>query len=134
MYDQYPIVLAVAAFIKDGDGNILIVKKSAHEQIDAGLWTVPGGKVKPDEPIISALKREVEEEVGLQINTFEWIGEDVFTGSGRYFHAQHFLCEKVKIKQIKLEKNLVEYRWISKKDISVYQFPDKIKKRLLSLL
>lgn len=134
MYDKYPIVLAVAAFIKDAEGKILIVKKSQNEQIDPGLWTVPGGKVMPEEPIVSALKREVEEEVGLLVEAFTWIGEDVFTSNDRFFHAQHFLCEKVKTKPIVLERNLVEYQWILKKDVSRFQFPPKIKKRLLSLL
>ena len=132
--DKYPIVLAVAAFIKDSKGRILIVKKSLYEQIDPGLWTVPGGKVMPEEPILSALKREVEEEVGLLIDAFTWIGEDVFTSNDRFFHAQHFLCEKVKIIPIMLEKNLIEYKWILKNEVAHFQFPPKIKKRLLSLL
>lgn len=134
MYDKYPIVLAVAAFIKDKNDKILIVKKSLHEQIDPGLWTIPGGKVRPEEPIVSALKREVEEEVGLQIDSFQWIGEDVFTSNDKFFHAQHFLCENVKVKKIKLEKNLIEFKWISKKELASYEFPPNIKKRLLTLL
>lgn len=134
MYEKYPIVLAVAAFIKDSKGRILVIKKSLHEQIDPGLWTVPGGKVMPEEPIVSALKREVKEEVGLLVETFTWIGEDVFTSNDRFFHAQHFLCKKVKIKPIKLEKNLIECKWVMKNDIAHFHFPPKIKKRLLSLL
>ncbi|MBI4973962.1 NUDIX domain-containing protein [Candidatus Roizmanbacteria bacterium] len=134
MYDKYPIVLAVAAFIRDAKGRILIIKKSLNEQIDPGLWTVPGGKVMPEEPIVSALKREVNEEVGLLIDTFSWIGEDVFTSNDRFFHAQHFLCEKVKITPIKLEKNLTEYKWVLKNEVERFQFPPKIKKRLLNLL
>lgn len=134
MYEKYPIVLAVAAFIKDSKGRILIIKKSLHEQIDPGLWTVPGGKVMPEEPIVSALKREVKEEVGLLVEIFTWIGEDVFTSNDRFFHAQHFLCEKVKMIPIKLEKNLIEYKWVVKDDLVHFQFPPKIKKRLLSLL
>ena len=133
MYEKYPIVLAVTAFINK-KGKILIIKKSPLEQIDPGLWTVPGGKVKPEEPIIDALTREVEEEVGLRIKNYEWIGEDVFIGSGKYFHAQHFLCEPTIMQTIKLENKLEAFSWILKKDIKQYTFPINIKKRLLSLL
>lgn len=134
MYDKYPIVLAVAAFIKDKNGNILIIKKSLNEQIDAGLWTVPGGKVMPEEPIINALHREIEEEVGIHIDNYKWIGEDVFTSNDRFFHAQHFLCKPSPAGKIKLEKKLEQFAWISKKEVNKYDFPVNIKKRLLTLL
>ena len=134
MYNKYSIVLAVAAFIKNTKGNILIVKKSLEEQIDASLWTIPVGKVKPEEPIIEALKREVNEEVGLGIVDYEWIGEYVFTSNGRYFHAQHFLCSVQSTGKVKLEQKLLEFAWITKHQLSSYSFPANIKKRLLQVL
>lgn len=134
MYDQYPIVLAVAAFIKNKNGRLLIIKKSLNEQIDPGLWTVPGGKVMPEEPIINALHREIEEEVGIHIDNYKWIGEDVFSSNDRFFHAQHFLCKPLEDKIVKLEKKMEGFAWISKKEMNKYDFPVNIKKRLLTLL
>ncbi|MFA5136232.1 MAG: NUDIX domain-containing protein [Patescibacteria group bacterium] len=133
MYEKYPLVLAVASFIVDTRNRILIVEKSLHEKIDPGLWTVPGGKVMPHEHIISALKREVKEEVGLEIVSYTWIGEDVFMSDKTYFHGEHFLCKAKKTAPVKLEKNLVDFAWIYKEDISKYSFHPNIKKRLLSL-
>ncbi|PIY69427.1 hypothetical protein COY90_00720 [Candidatus Roizmanbacteria bacterium CG_4_10_14_0_8_um_filter_39_9] len=133
MYENYPIVLATAAFIKDPTGRFLIVKKSPHESIDAGLWTVPGGKVHPSEPIIASLLREVREEVGLTIDTYKWIGEDVFIDRDRYFHAQHFICSAIAVEPVILEKSLTEYEWIAKDEITSYHFPINIKNRLLEV-
>lgn len=133
MYENYPIVLATAAFIKDPTGKFLIVKKTLHERIDPGLWTVPGGKVYPSEPIITSLLREVKEEVGLTIKTYKWIGEDVFMDRDRYFHAEHFVCSTTVVSPIVLEKSLTEFRWISQEEISSYQFPINIKNRLLEV-
>jgi 8-oxo-dGTP diphosphatase len=35
------------------------------------MWEIPGGKMKTDEDIFSALERELEEEVGCKIETTE---------------------------------------------------------------
>jgi len=45
MYKKYIIVLSVGAFILNKNNQLLLVKKSPLEQIDAGLWTIPGGKI-----------------------------------------------------------------------------------------
>jgi 8-oxo-dGTP diphosphatase len=128
-YRKHLVVLAVAAFIIN-DSKILIVKKSPNERVDAGLWTVPGGKIHQSEPIIDGLKREVEEETGVKINSYRWIGEDVFENEGVMFHAQHFLCQ-IKEADITLENSLTEFHWITKEEIEKYQFPLNIKKRII---
>jgi 8-oxo-dGTP diphosphatase len=89
MLEKFYIVLAVGAFILK-DKKLLIVKKSPYENIDAGLWTIPGGKIEKDESIIDGLKREIKEEVNLEISNYQWLGEDVFESNGFWYHAQHF--------------------------------------------
>jgi len=133
MYEKYPIVLALAAFIFDSEKRILIVKKSENEQIDPGLWVVPGGKVYPHEPILDALTREVKEEVGLEIASYAWIGEDVFVASNHYFHAQHFRCTTKESEPVILEKKLTEYIWIQGNEVDNYTFPSNLKKRIIEL-
>ncbi len=133
MYEKYPIVLATAAFIMDNTNKILIVKKSFREQIDPGLWVVPGGKVLPDEPIVTSLRREVQEEVGLDIVAYKWIGEDVFVSHERYFHAQHFLCKTKTNGPIHLEEKLDKYAWVSAATVEHYKFAENLKKRILEI-
>ncbi len=134
MLNHYHIVLAVGAFIRDSENRILIVKKSPYEKVDGGLWTIPGGKVSPKEQVFNALKREVKEEVGLEVIKYQWIGEDVFENNSYWFHGEHFLCKVKKISPVVLEKNLLEYKWISKKEIHLYEFHPNIKKRLLEVI
>ena len=124
----------LGAFIVDEKNRLLIVKKSLREAIDAGLWVVPGGKVKTDENVIMALKREVMEEVGISIVSYQWIGEDVFKVDDKYFHAAHFFCKVKSTSKIILEKNLLEYKWINEKDLNKYKIPKNIKNEILNVL
>lgn len=135
MLKKFYIILAVGAFILNEKNEILIVKKSPLENIDGGLWTIPGGKIEPKEHIIDGLKREIKEEVNLEITFYQWLGEDVFESNGFWFHAQHFLCKTKNEKNLKLEKKLVDYYWLkSKEEIKKFEFPINIKKRILQIL
>src|SRR3990167_2440949 len=133
MYEHYLIVYCLGTFIIDEKKRLLIVKKSPNEAIDAGLWVVPGGKVKQDEHVIDALKREVKEETGLSVISHQWIGEDVFKVDDKFFHAAHFLCKVKSTNKIKLEKNLLEYKWITKSQLSEFQIPRNIKKEIINV-
>jgi 8-oxo-dGTP diphosphatase len=133
MYEKYSIVLSVGAFIFDEKGRLLIVKKSPNEHIDAGLWTIPGGKINPQEHILEGLKREIAEEVGISIESWKWIGEDVFQVKHSMFHAEHFMCTS-RDPHIVLENKLTEYKWISSLDeITSLPFAENIKKRIIEI-
>ena len=49
------------------DGEILLLKVRSQSRHDAGLWEIPGGKVKKGEFFDDALRREYLEETGLEI-------------------------------------------------------------------
>jgi len=49
------------------DGEILLLKVRSQSKHDAGLWEIPGGKVKKGEFFDDALRREYLEETGLKI-------------------------------------------------------------------
>ena len=51
------------AWIENDQGSILLVRQSAGQK----LWTLPGGKVKRNESLERALRREVREETGLTV-------------------------------------------------------------------
>ena len=61
-----PIVLVAAVALVDRDGRVLIAKRPEGKAM-AGLWEFPGGKVDPGETPETALIRELDEELGIQV-------------------------------------------------------------------
>lgn len=62
------VVHVVAAAIFDGDGRVLIARRPDHLH-QGGLWEFPGGKVEAKESVRDALRRELHEELGINVQT-----------------------------------------------------------------
>ena len=60
------IVHVAAAALIDRNGAVLLAKRHADSH-QGGLWEFPGGKLEPNEPVIAGLKRELHEELGIEI-------------------------------------------------------------------
>jgi 8-oxo-dGTP diphosphatase len=63
-------IAVVAAAIRDGEGRVLLQERLPGKR-HAGLWEFPGGKVETTENPRFALRREVEEELGLRLSERE---------------------------------------------------------------
>jgi len=59
-------IRVVAAALFDRDGRVLITERPPGKHM-AGRWEFPGGKVAPGESDEQALKRELEEELGIEM-------------------------------------------------------------------
>lgn len=61
-----PILLVAAAALIDRDNRVLISKRPEGRSL-AGLWEFPGGKCEAGETAEEALRRELREELGIEI-------------------------------------------------------------------
>lgn len=59
------IEVAVALLLSD-DSKVLTSWRQAHQH-QGGLWEFPGGKREPEETMFQALKREIHEELGVDV-------------------------------------------------------------------
>lgn len=65
---EYPVPCSgVKAFIKDNEGRLLILRHAVHEFTKKPAWGLPGGHIDWGEDPEEALKREAEEELGVEI-------------------------------------------------------------------
>ncbi len=63
---------AVAGVIVDGQGRMVVLVRG--KEPGKGLWDLPGGFVDPGDTAEEALRREVREEVGLEVTTMRYLG------------------------------------------------------------
>jgi 8-oxo-dGTP diphosphatase len=61
-----PILLVAAAALVDRDNRVLITQRPPGRAM-AGLWEFPGGKVEMGETPEAALRRELHEELGIDV-------------------------------------------------------------------
>lgn len=62
-----PFSLSVKVLIQDPEGRWLLLRRSPGSTWNPGKWDLPGGKVESQERFETALRREVLEETGLEI-------------------------------------------------------------------
>jgi len=67
---ERPITVVAAGILLDSEGRYLLGQRPAGKPY-AGYWEVPGGKVETGETIFQALKRELQEELGIDIQSCE---------------------------------------------------------------
>lgn len=76
--------VGIGVYIMDSKGNLLMtLRKTAHEP---GTWCPPGGHLEMGESFFDCCKREVKEEVGLDIEDVELLGvvNNVFSPEKHY--------------------------------------------------
>ena len=108
---------AVVAVIEK-DGRILIQKRPSRGLL-ADLWEFPGGKVKPGESLTTALRREVREELGVEIEDIRRLT----TVQHAYTHFQvtlHAYTGKLRDKDFRMGPCR---RWVTLSTIGHYPLP-----------
>lgn len=67
-------LLVVTALLRDHDGRVLVVRRGAGSRAYQGHWQFPEGKVELGEVPVTALRREVREEVALRVRQPRLLG------------------------------------------------------------
>ena len=90
---RVPPTLAVGAVVLDESGRLLVVRRARPPAADR--WSLPGGRLEEDETLSAALRREVREETGLDIDVGEVVGAVERRGPGHHYVIIDFRAEVV---------------------------------------
>ena len=112
----------VAGLIVNQQGQLLICQRTALQPLPL-KWEFPGGKIEEGEGLGEALRRELNEELGIAAT----IGEEIATLQHRYQNGNsvelHFLL--VREFSGELENRIFEeVRWADAADLPKYDFLD----------
>lgn len=86
-YRKKNVRTAVVAVVRDPQERILLTRRAIPPYL--GKWVMPGGKIDMGEPITAALKREVQEEVGLEVHVEGLI--DIYEIVPSREHSEHYV-------------------------------------------
>jgi 8-oxo-dGTP pyrophosphatase MutT (NUDIX family) len=134
--------VATTAIIYNKEGKFLITKRAAHKKHFPNRWTVPGGGLSVDDYInlprtkegdnqwyyslTNGLRREVKEEVGLEIGKPEYLLDPTFIkGDDMPVLVLSYFAEYLS-GNVVLDEDTTEYAWIAGSEVHKYDLIEGI--------
>jgi phosphoglycolate phosphatase len=106
-------IATVGALIHDGVGHVLVVR--THKWGDR--WGIPGGKIERGEPSITALRREILEETGIELRDIEFTMVQDCIDSPEFQRPEHFLLlnyiARACSMAVQLNDEAQEFQWLA---------------------
>lgn len=110
-------VITASAFIHK-DNKVLLVKRSSSETFAPDFWELPGGHLDYGETIDEGLRREANEELGIDITVYDSIHSFTYVIEEEQSHFVEVTNMAVPVKdEFKIKLNPAEhreYKWIAK--------------------
>jgi 8-oxo-dGTP diphosphatase len=104
----------VAGALFDARGRVLIAQRPAGKHM-AGGWEFPGGKLEPDEEPLAGLKRELREELGVDVHEAERLVAYEHTYADRRVFLDLWLVTRFSGSARSLEGQPLQ--WVALKDL-----------------
>lgn len=113
MDDAGPI-LGVGGVVQDDRGRLLVVRRGNAPA--RGRWTLPGGKVERGERLAEAVRRELSEETGLDVDVGDPVGVTEVVAEDRHYVIVD-LWATVVGGELRAGDDAAEVRWMGRGDL-----------------
>lgn len=103
------------------DRDRILIDRRRQEGLLGGLWEFPGGKVEAGETVVECVRREIKEELDLEIEVGPWLldVDHAYTHFRVTLHAYH--CRYLGGTPKPLECD--EIRWVELPELEDFPFP-----------
>lgn len=91
------IGVGVGAVILNDKDQVFLARRGEKANNERGLWECPGGSVEFGETLATALRREMREEYGVEIEVGELLDvvDHILPAEGQHWVSPSFLCRIV---------------------------------------
>jgi len=128
-----PTIIVVAALIFDSDNQVLITQRAEGQDL-AGYWEFPGGRIEEGETPQKALRREIEEELALEISVGELYLRESFEYETKIVDIAFYTCKQLNPTQKPQCIEVADWKRIRLTKLTDYKFPPADKTLIQQLL
>lgn len=110
------IGIGCGALIINDKNETLLVKRASKSKNEAGFWSKPGGTVEFSEGVGDAVRREIKEELGIDIELVKFLGftNHIIKLENQHWIAFNYLAKIIKGKPRNLEpEKIEEIKWFN---------------------
>lgn len=130
--------IIVVGLVWNNEGRLLLCKMASDRGVFPGQWGLPGGGIELDETMEDALRRELGEELGIEIDTIkpaffkDGFHDKSLPGGAKKSTYMIFLVFNCRSKSNKiiLNKEFDEYLWAERDDIKSLDLNEETKDTL----
>lgn len=113
-------IIDVAAALVFREGKLLITQRLADAHL-GGLWEFPGGKREPNETFEACLRRELSEELGVEVAVGELVESLIHAYPEKTVRLKFYRCRWEKHEPQAL--GCSAFRWVTAGELKDYAFP-----------
>ena len=123
-----PARVVVVGILRNARGDTLLCRMPEDRGVFPGEWGLPGGGVEPGETLEQALRREIREELGLELGEVaplffsEGTHRKLFPDGQRREIQMIFLLFECRAEpgEIRLSPEFDAFAWVSRADLASY--------------
>ena len=115
-------VVEVSAGLVFRAGQLLITQRPTGGHL-AGLWEFPGGKREPGETFEACLRRELQEELGVEVCVGEEIERITHAYPEKTVHLRFFRCTLADTTAEPQALGCQAVAWVTQASLRDYEFP-----------
>lgn len=110
-------IACVGAVVFDVEGRLLLVQRANPPA--QGRWSLPGGRVEPGEQAQDAVRREVREETGLDVEVIREVGTVIRPApSGIQYVIRDFLAGPIGEVEVRAGDDAADARFVALAEMS----------------
>ena len=110
----------VGVGVVEKEGRYLITQRRFDDHL-GGIWEFPGGKIREGESDEDCVRRELDEELGIQVEGREHLGTIQYAYPDRKLELRFYRCLLASGDPKPVE--VQDFRWAKPDELIYYQFP-----------